>query len=238
MLIGWNYLHSTEITQNFTRFYILEVHMHIVFRDLNDWYKKDPDLKDKFQETFATILAGAKEYAGRLNTATKSKANVSIDIRISEMLLKQALIDALDDLMRLKDYHVTKSPNRLKEMAYIVFWVLRRNPIILLSEDVTLNTKLNDIARARLLFINESFCVNLLISSAFPGGKQKSNCQMCFDEGNRQLEYFKKFLLYYLVYRLDSPKSLEAIMMGTTIFPVWEVDPVIWSDPKPLEDQF
>lgn len=212
--------------------------MHIVFRNLNDWYKKEPDLKDKFQETFATILTAAKEYAGQLNTATKSKADVSIDICISEMLLKQALIDALDDLMRLKDYHITKDPNRLKEMAYIVFWILRHKPIVLLTEDVTLNTKLNDIARARLLFINESFCVHLLIGSAFPGGKQKSSCQICFGEGSRQLEYFKKFLLYYLVYRVDSPKSLEAIMMGTTIFPVWEVDPVIWSDPKPPENLF
>ena len=37
---------------------------------------------------------------------------------------------------------------------------------------------------------------------------------------------------------MDSPKSLEAIMLGCTIHPVWEVNPVIWDNPKVSEEDF
>lgn len=154
------------------------------------------------------------------------------------MLLKQALIDAFDDLMRLKEYHLTTNPNRLKEMSYIVFWLLRRKPITLDPETIVSNSKLSDLLRVRLLFINESFCINLLLGATFPGPVPRENCTLCVEEGNRQLNYFKKFLLYYLVYRADSPKSIEAILMGTTIFPIWDVDPIIWSPQRDPEEDF
>lgn len=212
--------------------------MHIVFRNLEDWYKKDPDLKGKFEDTYSKLLQAASQYANSLNDMSVKKAGTPIKVNISEMLLKQALIDAFDDLMRLKDYHLTTDPNRLKEMSYIVFWILRHKPITLETEEIVLNTKINDIGRARLLFINESFCIKLLIGATFPSAREKANCQACSAEGKRQLQYFKKFLLYYLVYRVDSPKSIEAILLGTTIFPVWEVDPVIWSISRNPEDGF
>lgn len=212
--------------------------MHIVFRSLKEWFKKDPDLESKFNDTYSTILEAAHEYNQKVNAMTTEKAGVSVKFLISENLLKQALIDAFDDLMRLKDYHVTTDPNRLKEMSYIVFWFLRHKPISLEDESVVYCEKLNDIAKARLLFVNESFCIKLLVGAAFPGNTKRTNCVACVSEGDTQLKYFKKFLLYYLVYRVDSPKSIEAILMGTTIFPIWEVDPVIWSTPRNPEDEF
>lgn len=208
--------------------------MHIVFRNMDEWYKKDPDLKAKFQDTFKYITSAAKEYGETINNQQVLRAqNISIRLRLSGMLLKQSLIDAYDDLMRLKDYHLTTDPSPLKEMSYIVFWLLRHKPITLESdEDIINNAAISEMVRTRILFINESFCVYLLLMAAFPSRKMRDGCTQCVDEGKMQLNYFKKFLLYYLVYRLDSPKSLEAILLGITIFPVWEVDPVIWSTPQ------
>lgn len=212
--------------------------MHIVFRKLDDWFKKDPDLKDKYEATYQFIQLAVKSFAKELDKSIEKQVGVHIDLELSEMLLKQALIDAFDDLMRLKEYHLTTDPNRLKEMSYIVFWLLRRKPITLVPETIISNNKLSDLLRVRLLFINESFCINLLLGATFPGPIPRENCVLCVEEGKRQLNYFKKFLLYYLVYRADSPKSIEAILMGTTIFPVWDVDPIIWSPQRDPEVEF
>lgn len=214
--------------------------MHIVFRNMDEWYHKDAGLQLKFQKTFEFMAQAAKGYQETFNGhSALISQNVSIELRLSGMLLKQSLIDAYDDLLRLKDYHLTTDPNPIKEMSYIVFWFLRRKPIVLESdEEIVNNVAISEMVRTRLLFINESFCVNMLIAAAFPGQIKRDGCNQCTDEGERQLHYFKKFLLYYLIYRLESPKSLEAILLGTTIFPIWKADPVIWTTPKALEDQF
>lgn len=212
--------------------------MHIVFKKIDEWFKKDSNLKQKFQDTYKMIYVSAHKYAVHMEEVAQDKADVSIKIEISEQLLQQALIDAFDDLLRLTNYHPTKEPNPIKEMAYIVYWLMRRKPIRLVSEDVVMNEKLSDMARTRFLFINEEFGVKLLINAAFIGKKEKSVCAHVHNEAERQLKYYKRFLLYYLVYRMDSAKSLEAMMLGCTIHPIWEVDSVIWSEPKEPEQEF
>lgn len=211
--------------------------MHIVFKKIDEWFKKDSGFKQKFQDTYKMIYVSAHKYAVHMQEVAQDKADVSIKIEISEQLLRQALIDAFDDLRRLVSYHPTKDPNPIKEMAYIVYWLIRRKPIRLVSEDVVMNEKLSEIARTRFLFINEEFGVKLLMNAAFIGKKEKNVCAHIHTEAEKQLKYYKRFLLYYLVYRMDSAKSLEAIMLGCTIHPIWEVDPVIWSDPKEPEQE-
>ncbi len=211
--------------------------MHIVFKNIDEWFQKDPDLKWEFQDTYETIYISARNYALRMSEMAQKKSDVIVKIEISELLLQQALIDALDDLQRLMDYHPTKAPNPIKKMAYIVFWLIRHKPIRLISEEIVTNKQLSDIARMRFLFINEEFGVKLLVNSAFVGKKEKQVCGHVHDEAEKQLKYYKHFLLYYLVYRMDSPKSLEAMMLGCTIHPIWEVDPIIWRDPKEVEEK-
>lgn len=212
--------------------------MHIVFRNMDEWYHKDAGLQLKFQNTFEFISQAAKDYQETFNSHPALMGqNISIELRLSGMLLKQSLIDAYDDLLRLKNYHLTTDPNPIKEMSYIVYWFLRRKPITLESdEEIVDNTAISETVRTRLLFVNESFCVNMLIAAAFLGQMKRDGCSQCTDEGEKQLHYFKKFLLYYLISRLESPKSLEAIMLGTTIFPIWKTDPIIWTTPKAPED--
>ena len=86
--------------------------------------------------------------------------------------------------------------------------------------------------RTRLLFINEELCVNILINAAFDGKVPVNSCSVMLNEAEKQLKAYKRYLLYYLVYRLDSPKSLEAMLLACTIHPVWKVNSIIWSDPK------
>lgn len=41
----------------------------------------------------------------------------------------QALIDTLEDLKRLKEFHPIHYPNRLKCAAYLAYWWLQRQPL-------------------------------------------------------------------------------------------------------------
>lgn len=210
--------------------------MYLVFKHINDWFAQNEGLEKKFQSTYGFILLSARDYANQIARMVKEKIGIDVQIEISELLLKQAIIDALDDLLRLKNYHPTDEPNPIKEMSYIVYWLIKRDPIRLVSEDVITDKGLSDIAQKRLLFINEEFGVKLLMNAAFAGRQEKEECSHVYEQANKQLKYFKRFLLYYLVYRIDSPKSLEAILLGCTIHPVWKVDPVIWSFVNKDED--
>lgn len=211
--------------------------MYLVFKDLDEWFEKN-QLQSKFQDTYNTIYAAAHDFASHIDKEVQEKGAGIANISISEILLKQALIDAFDDLSRLTNYHPTKKPSPIKEMSYIAYWLIHHKPIRLNNEDIICSENLSDIARMRLLFINEEFCVKLLMNSAFEGKDERSTPCPMIEEGKKQLKYYKRYLLYYLAYRLDSPKSLEALILGCTIHPAWKVNPIIWSVPEKIENLF
>ena len=217
--------------------------MYIVFKNMEEWFESNTYLKKKFQSTYEVILTAAKENAIKMKTLAEEKTQQKVEMVISEQLLKQSLIDAFDDLLRLTNYHPTEAPNPIKEMAYIVYWLIQRKPIHLITENIVMSEKLSDIAKSRFLFINEYFGVNLLMSAAFKGKKEQEifknkNLKKIHDEAEKQMRYYKRFLLYYLVYRLKSPKELEAMILGCTIYPIWEVDSIIWKDTEHPESEF
>lgn len=217
--------------------------MYIVFKNTEEWFESNPDLKKKFQSTYKVILTAARENAKKMKILAEEDSQQIVEIVISEQLLKQSLIDAFDDLLRLTNYHPTDEPNPIKEMAYIVYWLIRRKPIRLVTENIVMNEKLSDIAKTRFLFINEYFGVKLLMGAAFKGKKEQEifkdeELKEIHDEAEKQLKYYKRFLLYYLVYRLKSPKELEAMMLGCTIYPIWEVNSIIWKDIEHPENEF
>ena len=107
------------------------------------------------------------------------------------------MIDAFDDLLRLKNYHPTEEPNPIKEMSYIVYWLMRHKPIRLVTEDIINDSRLSKIARTKLLFINEQFGVKLLINAAFEGSIEQNSCNHMLNIGRSQIKYFKHYLLYF-----------------------------------------
>lgn len=218
--------------------------MYLVFRNMDQWFEHHGELlkrddgkrvfKEKFDNTYKVLLRAIKEQVKSINQKIKAKTGKSISIKVSEVLLKQALIDAFDDLARITQYHITDDPNPIKEAAYISYWFIKRKPIIVLDEDVVFNNEINDIGKMRLMFLNEEFCIKLLIGETFPDYKIRQDCALFQTKADEQIKIFKRTLLYYLVYRLESPKSLEAILLSLTIFPIWEVNPIIWDNPEKL----
>lgn len=211
--------------------------MYIVFKNLDDWFAKNSGLKERFENTETVVLKAIREYASNLRKEIIEKTKFKIKVNISEVLLKQALIDAYDDLMRLTNYHFTDNPNPIKEMSYIVYWLIKRKAITLTTEEIIYNTCLSEMARVKMIFLNEAFCVKLLMGAAFPNQTKRKDGGDLTENGIKQLKYYKRYLLYYLVYRLESAKSLEAEMLALTVDPSYEVDTIIWNNPPdPSED--
>lgn len=211
--------------------------MYIVFKGLEEWFANNPGLEERFKNTETVILAAIREYTSNLRSDIEKRTGIKIKVKISEVLLKQALIDAYDDLKRLTNYHFTDNPNPIKEMSYIVFWLIKRKAIVLTTEDIVYDARLSEMAKVKMIFLNEAFCVNLLIGAAFPNQVKRKDWGDLINNGIGQLKYYKRYLLYYLVYRMDSPKSLEAEALALTVDPSYEVDTIIWNAPTdPSED--
>lgn len=215
--------------------------MHLVFKDMDNWFKDHEErlgksdrkvsFQQKFEITYKKILSSIDRQVKAINEQLSSKkASKKINVQVSEMLLKQSLIDAFDDLARLTQYHITDDPNPIKEMAYISYWFIKRKPIVIMNEEAIFSNEINDMFKMRLEFLNEEFCIRLLIGAIFPNYTIKKEFESYKDIANNQIRVFKRSLLYYLVYRLDSPKSLESILLSMTILPTWEIEPIIWAN--------
>ena len=203
--------------------------MYIVYKDIGNWINKDPNLKTRFNHLLKFLEEAIREYSVALNKTVENKTGNSIEIKYSTQLIKQALIDAFDDLLRLKNYHPTDTPNPIKEMSYIIYWFVKRKPVMLMSEKIVDNKSLSDLTKNELLFINESFSVRLLMQATFPKKEKTGFCQHHIEDyADKQCKCFSQFLLYYLVYRVSSPKEIEAILIGCTMHPIWNVNPIIW----------
>lgn len=137
---------------------------------------------------------------------------------------------AFDDLKRLVDFHATDTPNAIKEMAYITYWIMRRKPISLISEDEVRAMALDDIWKLRLFFINEELCVRWLAAVVFPKHHKQEIFSDLENVSEERWKCIKRYLLYAFVYRVESPKTIEAIALSLTQFPIWDLEPSIWAE--------
>ena len=228
-------------------FWYVEVQMHTVFKNMDEFYERAgahvensekskqciKEFKALFWDTYKKYICLIKEFQIDVSDKIKKITNKDFKCGLSEQLLLQALIDAYDDLFRLTDFHPTKTPNSLKEISYIAYWLIRRKPLIVPVEYedlITIDSKdLKTRGRMHVLFMNEFFASNLLINTVFNKGKVVFEVdEKELELASKQLEIFQGFLFYTLVYRVDTPKYIEAVMLACTIHPIWEVDPEVW----------
>lgn len=225
--------------------------MYTVLKNMDEFYHKAGErmpnkdkaedsvnsFKEKFWHTYDFLQKVAKMCDTELSKSVERTTGMKFHCAISEQLLLQTLIDAYDDLMRLTEYHPTQNPNSIKEMAYIAYWFIRRKPLIVPGEyeDIvnTENKNLTEMTRMHILFINEYFATILLYYSIFRNKKPRKGVnEEEIASAEEQLDIFSGFLFYSLVYRVGSPKYLEAMSLACTIYPAWEVDPQIWQKVK------
>lgn len=175
------------------------------------------------------VLRVAKEVSN--NLVAKGFGDF-IKIRVNDLLLNQVIIDTVEDLKRLKEFHPVKCANAIKEAAYLGYWWIKRKPIFVegdianLTVDGFSELELKKF-KAKFLFINEAVVAYYLLPMVFDETKIK--CYHCnTDKVNDEWKKAKANLIYFLAYRAESPKSIEGILTGMTLHPIWETNQDFW----------
>lgn len=118
---------------------------------------------------------------------------------IAQSVLNQAVVDYFTDIYRLKEFHKIEHINYIKIHAYTAYWILRRKPIQIVTDDEE---------DTELAFINERFVTSYLLQ--FLRGRHE---EVVILEKDRQ-DYieFVKNMEYYLRYRTITPQMLETML--------------------------
>lgn len=207
------------------------VHMNLVFKDFERWYNElGEELQRKFKNDYQYLVDVITDWQEGFNSYCRKSKIEEANVNLNLYVLRQALVDAFDDLRRLTEYHDTSCPNPIKTMSYYCYWIIRRKPLTVCNEKILENSKLSDSKKLKMLFCNEHVCVQLLVDAMFPGLNTTCENKAIHSYADKQLKKFKSYMLYYLTYRVESPKSLEAILVSGTMHPIWDVEKVIWED--------
>lgn len=78
-------------------------------------------LKMFFSEFIEALTSFSNDFSDQLKKQyyiSDFKSRISLDVD----RVIQAVLEALDDLKRLKDFHPVKNPNRIKYASYLSYW--------------------------------------------------------------------------------------------------------------------
>lgn len=131
-----------------------------------------------------------KEFTGLLKQMTSVIIALGLNdkVRIDTKVLSKAVIDYFEDIIRLEQFQGIIA-NTAKVYAYSTYWLLQRNPIMIVS----------DTDDPATLYINERVCTAILISKM----------QREKDVKKASNEYFVNLLYYNFKYREYTAKTLE-----------------------------
>ena len=200
--------------------------MNVQFRDKYDVVNKKYT-KEYIDELAEEIIENIKCVA----EVVRQELGSSITIDYDETLVSQILIDAIEDLKRIQNFHPVKNVNAIKEAAYIGYWWVRRKPVMVNGRisDINLDTATgdeNNKIKAHLLFINE-FCVSRYVMPKIFCLDQE--IKYCATKANKEAwSKAKENLIYFLAYRADNPKSIEALLTSYTLHPLWVQKQDFW----------
>jgi hypothetical protein len=172
------------------------------------------------------IRKGLLEYAFEFYKILSKNIGVKLDLVISENLLDQVIVDTIEDLKRLVDFHPTRNPNTIKEVAYITFWWLKRKPLFIVDDISKL--KINSAVKAKLNFINELFLIPYIEQRIFDFTKDIICKNRKIKEFEAQWEQAREYIRYFLQYRADSAKSIEAFIVTSTLHPIRALTDKFW----------
>jgi len=148
---------------------------------------------------------------------------LSYSVSVDRFLLSTVISDYFNDIKRLKDFHSINETNSIKETAYMSYWILRRKPLQI--TDKTVDNK--DLVMINEKFVLQYICTYLSIR------ERKEHILL---RSNKGLENFSGMLLYFLIYRVHDPYSLEMIIMAFFAGQIYEqIDTDISSEFHPYD---
>lgn len=184
-------------------------------------------VKEHINEIVRLINAASKY----LLTLPKGEHIGGLQIKYNSNLITQIIVDAVEGLKRLQGFHPITNANAIKEAAYVGYWWVRRKPIYIEGDiskiqlSAVTDEQIKKI-KARFLFVNESCVAHYIRSKIFA---QKNYIKHCKTASHDQ-DWInaRNYLIYYLAYRMDSPKCLEAVLSSETLHPMWKTKQNFW----------
>lgn len=136
--------------------------------------------------------------------------NLSDIAYINKSSLANVIIDYFNDIKRIKSFHKKiEKVNSQKVIAYLSYWFLRRKPIQIKDENADVK---------KLSIINEQFILQYIFS--YLSVRMRKD-QLLLRE-NVGLKNFSQSMLYYLIYRLRDPQSLEMVITAFMAGQIYE----------------
>lgn len=199
--------------------------MHIQYEHYGDILSEEEGFGEKIiEEIIDNISEQVTLYCQEQQKYYKSKYNIDLDINYDILRSNQAIIDTLEDLKRLKDFHPVEYPNRLKCAAYLAYWWLQRQPLTFSVSEDEQNDFFERASRediARIIHANAFWLVAYVFGELF-----SSNELSCAKDNSKFEEQWNvefDYIFYFFCYRANSPKSIEAFLSTTLLHPKWEV---------------
>lgn len=168
------------------------INMHSEFvppKNIIDTSKKE----EKFKNRYKSLYAQMKEYIEASGCSDK--------VKINEIILGYMLVDYFEDIDRLKKFHNLDHLNSIKLVAYTVYWLLRRKPIQVLSNDKDLQ------------YINERFALMFVLTFLSCEDEDKKHIAA---RENKGLVTFIDLLFYFFKFRQFNAQDIE--LMITAFF--------------------
>lgn len=148
---------------------------------------------EKIENRYQFVYEQMVSFIGRLNAKEK--------ITINERVLMHAVLEYYEDIEKVKSAHELDHTNSQKVFAYLAYWLLRRQPIqIITEEDCDEN----------LVFANEKFVLSMLMSFLTSGFEAKP----LVAEDKKIYQAFLNSFFYYLKFRKPDAQAIEMILLA------------------------
>lgn len=199
--------------------------MHIQYDAYKELLSEEKGFGKKIvNEIVENIAEQATMYCIEQAKYYKNQYNIDVIIDYDILRANQAIIDTLEDLMRLKEFHPVEYPNRLKCAAYMAYWWIQRKPITFAipetgQENFFKKASKEDIAR--VIHANEFWLVAFVFGEIF--STEQLECSRNNEEFQKQWNVEFDYIFYYFCYRANSAKGIEAFLSTTILHPTWKV---------------
>lgn len=205
--------------------------MFLEYKDIFSIIDEEQGFTEEYVFNLKKSLLSAYSITSSKFSQHMRERGIEFDALVSEGLIDQVIVDTVQDLKRLKAFHPIEKVNSIKEACYLAYWCIKKKPLFVTTEVADIPKGRNaeeakhlNKSKVRMLFFNEFVMASHIIASIFNAEKQ--TCKSVQNGGvakhKQAWEHARRYLFYYLVYRLDSPKSLEAFAIGCILHPIWE----------------
>lgn len=199
--------------------------MHIQYERYSDLLSEEEGFGLKIiNEIIDNITEQVTFYCQERYQHYKEKYGIEIEIHYDVFRVNQAIIDTLEDLKRLKEFHPVQYPNRLKCAAYLAYWWLQRQPLSFTVDEDKQEEFFDKVAKvdvARLIHANAFWLVAYVLGELFT--EVELPCAKANPQFQKQWNIELDYMFYYFCYRANSPKAIEAFLSTALLHPTWEV---------------